>query len=105
MPTVTVLYRPQTDKVEFAPDNGKVIMRARGDITFQHGGNVPFDFESFGLNPEDRTQFPRVVTAAQITVDDLFTDAVEKSYKYTVVIKLSNGTTKVGDPQIINQPV
>jgi hypothetical protein len=104
MRNVTVRYLSDTDTVDFSPDRGKLIMTAKDTITFKKGGSVDFDFERFGLNPEDSTQFPRTVLSDRIEVEDMFTDKQEKSYKYTVVIRLRDGRRKVGDPQIINKP-
>lgn len=104
MRNVTVKYRSDRDEVVFAPDNGKLVMTARDSITFKKGGSVDFDFASFSLYPEDLSQFPRTVLPDRIDVEDRFTDKQETSYKYTVVIKLRDGSSKVGDPQIINKP-
>jgi len=104
MPNVKVGYNQQTGKVEFSPNGGDVEMRGRGRIIFTPDPHQPVAFQSFKLQPEDQTQFPRTVGAAQIDVDDLFTDKERKAYKYTVVVRLDDGTTKVGDPQIVNKP-
>jgi hypothetical protein len=111
MRIVNVQYVANTGKVIFhqkngAQKNGHVAMTRSGEIAFQKSPpNAEFDFESFSLDPEDSTQFPRTVRPEQIVVVDRFSDTEETWYKYTVVIKLhSNGTTKEGDPQIVNKP-
>ncbi|MGE5231294.1 MAG: hypothetical protein ACM3NS_06095 [Deltaproteobacteria bacterium] len=104
MRIVTVQYLPYQNKVDFSPNNGHVAVNARDTITFKKGGSVDFDFEGFSLTPEDLTQFPRTVLPDHIDVQDLFTDKQETWYKYTVVIRLRDGTQKVGDPQIVNKP-
>ncbi len=105
MPTVTVKYDQHQKKVVFTPRDGEVVMTARGKINFNKPDpHDPFVFESFKLTPEDLTQFPRTVMADHIVVDDRFTDKQQTAYKYTVVIKLSDGSSKVGDPQIVNKP-
>src|SRR5512143_2827960 len=104
MPNIRVGYNQQTGKVEFSPNDGNVYMKGRGRIFFTPADPAnPVEFQSFKLEPEDLVQFPRTVAPGQIDVDDLFTDPHEKAYKYTVVVKL-DGTTGVGDPQIVNQP-
>ena len=102
MPHVTVGLVDGT--VRFAPNGGDVTMRGRGKIVFTPDPQNPVIFQSFKLNPEDQTQFPRTVGAAQIDVDDLFTDKQEKRYTYTIEVTAPGGSTKVGDPQIVNQP-
>ncbi len=105
MPNVRVGYNQQTGQVEFSPNGGNVRMRGRGRIFFTPADpEHPVVFQSFTLNPEYLAQFPRTVTPGQIDVDDRFTDTQEKSYEYTVVVKVDNGATKAGDPQIVNQP-
>ena len=105
MPTVTVKYDKQQKQVVFSPRGGKVVMTARGKINFQKPDpHDPFEFVSFKLNPEDINQFPRTVLPDEIVVDDLFTDKQQKEYKYTIVLKLDDGSEPVGDPQIVNQP-
>lgn len=102
MPAVTVTYDPNAG-VQFHPDNGNVTMTARGIIKFQKGGNYDFRFASFELNPPD-SQFSVAVGPDEIDVDDAFTNRVLTAYKYTVGIRLPNGTRAYGDPQIINKP-
>ena len=105
MPTVTVTFNEAKKKVEFHPKGGEVVMTSRGKIKFQKPNpQDPFVFDSFTLNPEDLAQFPRTVQADEILVDDLFTDKQQKAYKYTVVLKLNDGSKQVGDPQIVNKP-